>query len=81
MLEHARRVTRVSQVHAFVGGLHLTGGLFERIVPRKVEELAKLAPAFVVPGHCTGWRATHEVARRLPEAFVQPSVGTMLRVR
>ena len=33
----------------------------------------------VVPGHCTGWRATHRLAQALPQAFVQPSVGTVLR--
>ena len=35
--------------------------------------------ALVAPGHCTGWRATHELARQLPNAFVQPSVGTTFR--
>jgi 7,8-dihydropterin-6-yl-methyl-4-(beta-D-ribofuranosyl)aminobenzene 5'-phosphate synthase len=30
----------------------------------------------VVPTHCTGWRAIHAIADRLPEAFVQNSVGT-----
>jgi len=34
----------------------------------------------VLPAHCTGWRAVHELARTLPEAFVQPSVGTVVRV-
>jgi 7,8-dihydropterin-6-yl-methyl-4-(beta-D-ribofuranosyl)aminobenzene 5'-phosphate synthase len=31
-----------------------------------------------VPGHCTGWRATHELAHRLPNAYVQSSVGTRM---
>jgi len=26
--------------------------------------------------HCTGWRATHALAARFPEAFIQNSVGT-----
>jgi 7,8-dihydropterin-6-yl-methyl-4-(beta-D-ribofuranosyl)aminobenzene 5'-phosphate synthase len=34
---------------------------------------------WLVPGHCTGWKATHEIARRFPEAYVQTSVGTQLR--
>jgi 7,8-dihydropterin-6-yl-methyl-4-(beta-D-ribofuranosyl)aminobenzene 5'-phosphate synthase len=29
-----------------------------------------------VPAHCTGWRATHALAARFPEAFIQNSVGT-----
>lgn len=78
VLRHAQRLTGIDKVHAFVGGLHLTGGLFEPIIPRTIEELARISPDIVVPGHCTGWKATHELARRLPTAFVQPSVGTRL---
>jgi 7,8-dihydropterin-6-yl-methyl-4-(beta-D-ribofuranosyl)aminobenzene 5'-phosphate synthase len=44
-----------------------------------VDELAAIAPRWLVPGYCTGWKATHEIARRLPEAYVQASVGTRLQ--
>ncbi len=37
--------------------------------------LADLAPSVLVSAHCTGWRATHAIAARLPTAF-QNSVGT-----
>jgi hypothetical protein len=30
--------------------------------------------------HCTGWKATHAIARRLPAAFIQNSVGTTFRL-
>jgi 7,8-dihydropterin-6-yl-methyl-4-(beta-D-ribofuranosyl)aminobenzene 5'-phosphate synthase len=30
----------------------------------------------VVPAHCSGWRAVHAIARAMPQAFVQPAVGT-----
>jgi 7,8-dihydropterin-6-yl-methyl-4-(beta-D-ribofuranosyl)aminobenzene 5'-phosphate synthase len=78
VLRHAQRITGIDKVHAFVGGLHLTGGLFEPIIPRTVEELIAIGPAIVVPGHCSGWKATHELARALPDAYVQTSVGTRL---
>jgi 7,8-dihydropterin-6-yl-methyl-4-(beta-D-ribofuranosyl)aminobenzene 5'-phosphate synthase len=78
VLKHAQRLTGIDTIHAFVGGLHLTGGLFEPIIPRTMAELAAIAPATIAPGHCTGWKATHEVARHLPQAYVQPSVGTRL---
>ena len=29
-----------------------------------------------VPSHCTGWKATHEIARALPDEFIPNSVGT-----
>ncbi len=78
VLKHARRLTDVDHVHAFVGGLHLTGGLFEPIIPCTIGELAAIGPDVVVPGHCTGWRATHELARQLPQAYLPTSVGTRL---
>jgi 7,8-dihydropterin-6-yl-methyl-4-(beta-D-ribofuranosyl)aminobenzene 5'-phosphate synthase len=78
VLRHAQRLTGVERVHAFVGGLHLTGGLFEPIIPRTLAALAAIGPAVVVPGHCTGWQATHRLAAALPQAYVQTSVGTRL---
>jgi 7,8-dihydropterin-6-yl-methyl-4-(beta-D-ribofuranosyl)aminobenzene 5'-phosphate synthase len=79
VLRHARRLTGVDRVYAFVGGLHLTGGLFEPIIPRTLDELAAIGPAVIVPGHCTGWKATYLLSAKLPEAYVQTSVGTRLQ--
>ncbi|MDQ3167899.1 MAG: MBL fold metallo-hydrolase [Chloroflexota bacterium] len=81
IIKHAQHVTGVDQVHAVIGGFHLTGGIFEPIIPRTLDELAALAPAAIVPGHCTGWKAIHAIARRMPEAYVQTSVGTRLEFR
>jgi 7,8-dihydropterin-6-yl-methyl-4-(beta-D-ribofuranosyl)aminobenzene 5'-phosphate synthase len=76
VLKHSQHITGVERVHAFIGGLHLTGGLFEAIIPQTVAALVEMQPKLVVPGHCTGWRATHELARQLHAAYMQPSVGT-----
>jgi 7,8-dihydropterin-6-yl-methyl-4-(beta-D-ribofuranosyl)aminobenzene 5'-phosphate synthase len=78
VLRNAGKVTAQPGVHAFVGGLHLSGALFEPIIPDTMAELAAIAPDVVVPGHCTGWRATHELARAMPDAYVQTGVGTTL---
>ncbi len=76
VLRNAKRLTGVRDLYGFLGGLHLTGGLFEPIIPPTIEELVRMEPRVIVPGHCTGWKATHEISRRLPEAYVQSSVGT-----
>jgi len=76
VLRHAQRMTGVEHIHAFIGGMHLTGGIFEPIIGPTLDELARLGPDVLAPGHCTGWKATHEIARRFPNAFVQSSVGT-----
>ncbi len=78
VLRHARRITGIEQVYGLVGGMHLTGGLMELVIPRTLAELATIAPSVVVPGHCTGWKATHELARQMPGAYIQSSVGTRL---
>jgi 7,8-dihydropterin-6-yl-methyl-4-(beta-D-ribofuranosyl)aminobenzene 5'-phosphate synthase len=78
VIRHAQRLTGIDQVYAFVGGLHLTGGLFEPIIPRTIDELAAIGPSVLVPGHCTGWKAVHQLAAKLPHAFVQSNVGTTL---
>ena len=78
ILQNAQEITGVKKVHAFIGGLHLTGGIFEKIIPETVEQLTRIGPKFVVPGHCTGWKATHQIARALPEGYVPTSVGTQM---
>jgi 7,8-dihydropterin-6-yl-methyl-4-(beta-D-ribofuranosyl)aminobenzene 5'-phosphate synthase len=79
VLLNAMRVTGVDKIHAFVGGCHLTGALMEPVIPRTLDEFVKLGLDWIVPGHCTGWRATHALSRLMPDAFVQGSVGTRLR--
>jgi 7,8-dihydropterin-6-yl-methyl-4-(beta-D-ribofuranosyl)aminobenzene 5'-phosphate synthase len=65
-------------VYAFVGGLHLTGGLFEAIIPQTIAALTAIAPDIIVPGHCSGWTAIHQIAASLPGAYYQSNVGTRL---
>lgn len=76
VLRHVQAVTGIEHIHGFIGGLHLTGGLFEQILPATLDELVMIGPDLVVPGHCTGWRATHQVSARMPAAFSASNVGT-----
>jgi 7,8-dihydropterin-6-yl-methyl-4-(beta-D-ribofuranosyl)aminobenzene 5'-phosphate synthase len=76
ILRYVQRLTGVGNLHAVIGGFHLTGALFEPIIPPTVAALADLGPDVIVPAHCTGWRAVHAIAARLPDAFVPNSVGT-----
>jgi 7,8-dihydropterin-6-yl-methyl-4-(beta-D-ribofuranosyl)aminobenzene 5'-phosphate synthase len=77
---YAQRLTGVSTLHAVIGGFHLTGPLFEPVIADTVGALEQLAPEVIVPAHCTGWKATHAIARRLPGAFIQNSVGTTFQL-
>lgn len=76
VIRHAQALTGIQAIHAVIGGFHLTGSLFEPIIPATVAALQKIGPRYLVPGHCTGWSAIHQIARAMPEAFVANSVGT-----
>ncbi len=78
ILRHARHLTGVETIYAVVGGFHLTGALFEPIIPATVAALQEIKPRYVMPGHCTGWKAVHQIAAAMPQAFIASSVGTTL---
>jgi 7,8-dihydropterin-6-yl-methyl-4-(beta-D-ribofuranosyl)aminobenzene 5'-phosphate synthase len=68
-------VTGVERVHAVIGGFHLQD---PRVMAPTVAALEAMGPCYVVPTHCTGWAAIHEIARVMPDAFIANSVGTTL---
>jgi 7,8-dihydropterin-6-yl-methyl-4-(beta-D-ribofuranosyl)aminobenzene 5'-phosphate synthase len=76
VLFHAQRLTGEARVAGFLGGLHLTGGLFEARIEPTVEALRAAGVDRVLPAHCSGWKAVHAIAAAMPEAFVQCAVGT-----
>jgi 7,8-dihydropterin-6-yl-methyl-4-(beta-D-ribofuranosyl)aminobenzene 5'-phosphate synthase len=78
VLRHAQRLTGETRIAGFVGGCHLTGGLFEPIIEPTVDAFVAAGVGRVLPAHCSGWRAVHLMARAMPDAFVQPAVGTVV---
>jgi 7,8-dihydropterin-6-yl-methyl-4-(beta-D-ribofuranosyl)aminobenzene 5'-phosphate synthase len=76
VLLHAQRLTGEPRIAGLIGGLHLTGGLFEARIEPTVAALRAAQVGRVLPAHCSGWKAVHAVARAMPEAFVQCAVGT-----
>ena len=73
---YAQALTGVERLCAVMGGFHLSGPEFEPIIGRTCADLAALDPAIVVPGHCTGWRGQHALARAFGERYVPSCVGT-----
>jgi 7,8-dihydropterin-6-yl-methyl-4-(beta-D-ribofuranosyl)aminobenzene 5'-phosphate synthase len=76
ILRYVRKLTGEERIHAVVGGFHLSGPLFEKIIEPTCEALGGFSADYLVPCHCTGWRAIHALAASFPEAFIQNSVGT-----
>jgi 7,8-dihydropterin-6-yl-methyl-4-(beta-D-ribofuranosyl)aminobenzene 5'-phosphate synthase len=75
-VRHARKITGAGKVHAVLGGFHLTGEIFEPVIDPTIEALKKIGPDYIVPMHCTGWKAISKFAARMPEQFVLNTVGT-----
>jgi 7,8-dihydropterin-6-yl-methyl-4-(beta-D-ribofuranosyl)aminobenzene 5'-phosphate synthase len=66
-------------LHAAMGGLHLSGPLNEQWIDDTVQDIQGLGLKRLVPGHCTGWRATHALVRALGDVVVPGAVGQIHR--
>ena len=75
---YAREATDIDRVYAVMGGFHLTGPLFEHIIDRTADELKKIDPAYVVPTHCTGRKATAHIEKEMGNRFILNMSGTKL---
>jgi 7,8-dihydropterin-6-yl-methyl-4-(beta-D-ribofuranosyl)aminobenzene 5'-phosphate synthase len=79
-VRYVQKLTGERKIAGIIGGFHLSGPMFEAIIPPTVAAFNELAPALLVPAHCTGWRAVHQLAARFPDAFVQSAVGTTVEL-
>ena len=77
-VRYAKKLTGVAKVHAILGGFHLSGAFFEKIVDKTIDELKALSPVVVVPMHCTGRKAMVQFSREFPSSFVLNSVGSKI---
>jgi len=77
-INYAKRLTGISRIHAIIGGFHLSGGkLYEDAIDPTIEEIQNADPEWIVPCHCTGWKAVNRIINSMPEKFIQTSVGTV----
>jgi len=73
---YSKKLSGVDRVHAILGGFHLTGSVFEPVIDPTIRELKKLDPKVLVPMHCTGWKAIHQISQAFPASFILNSVGS-----
>jgi 7,8-dihydropterin-6-yl-methyl-4-(beta-D-ribofuranosyl)aminobenzene 5'-phosphate synthase len=74
-IRHAQRMTGVDNVHAIIGGTHLTGAAPD-VIAKTIDDLKALRPDYIVPTHCTGFGAMAAFAREMPEQFILNTAGT-----
>ena len=76
IINYAKELSGEDRIYTVIGGMHLTGGIFEPLIPRTINELERINPKFLIPCHCSGLKAMSEIAKEMPSAFIQNSVGT-----
>ena len=78
-INYAKKVTETDKVYAVLGGFHLPadGGIYEEAIEPTLNELQKIDPDYIVPCHCTGWKAANRIIETMPEKYLQSSVGTI----
>lgn len=75
---YAIETTGIKKIHAIMGGFHLSGPLFEAIIDRTTEEIARFEPDYVIPMHCTGRKAIMAIEKAMPEKFLLNMAGTKM---
>jgi len=77
-LNYAKDLTGVDKIHAIIGGFHLPAdsGIYEEAMNPTIEEIRNADPEYIIPCHCTGWKATNKIIDLMPDKFIQSAVGT-----
>ena len=75
-LNYAKKLSDTNKIHAILGGFHLTGSIYEQAIEPTITELQNANPDYIIPCHCTGWKATNRIIQIMSEKFIQTSVGT-----
>jgi 7,8-dihydropterin-6-yl-methyl-4-(beta-D-ribofuranosyl)aminobenzene 5'-phosphate synthase len=75
-IKFAKKVTGIKKIYCVIGGFHLSGQDYEASIPLTIAELTRVDPQYIVPCHCTGWKATNKIIDTMPEKFIQSSVGS-----
>ena len=76
-INYAKEVTGIKKIYSVIGGFHLSGQGYEESIPLTIAELKKQDPQYIIPCHCTGWKAANEIINTMPEKFIQTSVGSI----
>lgn len=78
-INYAKKLTGIEKIYAILGGFHLPAdnGIYEEAIEPTLKELEKANPDYIIPCHCTGWKAINKIIDLMPEKFIQSSVGTI----
>jgi 7,8-dihydropterin-6-yl-methyl-4-(beta-D-ribofuranosyl)aminobenzene 5'-phosphate synthase len=78
-VEYAKKITGTSKVYAVLGGFHLTGAVFDPVIQPTVDAMKNIDPDYIIPLHCTGWKAINRFNEAMPDKCILNTVGTTYR--
>ncbi len=73
-VRHAMRTAKMKEIYAVVGGMHLNHASSEKI-EKVAQALKEINPRYIVPLHCTGFRAISHFYKVFPEKVLLLNVG------
>jgi 7,8-dihydropterin-6-yl-methyl-4-(beta-D-ribofuranosyl)aminobenzene 5'-phosphate synthase len=79
VLKHASDLFDPAPIYAAMGGLHLSGPSNEKWIDETVRDLRAFNLTRIIPGHCTGWRATHALIHAFGDVVTPGAVGQVHR--
>jgi 7,8-dihydropterin-6-yl-methyl-4-(beta-D-ribofuranosyl)aminobenzene 5'-phosphate synthase len=74
-VKQAQKSAGTDKVHAIMGGFHLINAKPE-LIQSTVADIKAMNPEYIVPTHCTGFRAMVAFSREMPNEFVLNTAGT-----
>lgn len=74
IIEKAKEVTGVAKIYGIIGGLHYKG-LDDQEIAKNVTYLQSLNTSFIVPSHCTGYRAIRKMQDVLGDVIKVSGTG------
>ncbi len=75
---YGKKVSGVDDIHAILGGFHLTGPGMEKILPKTLQFLKEFSPDIICPMHCTGWDSQHKIKELFGDRFLISSSGSSI---
>ncbi|MBU2647189.1 MBL fold metallo-hydrolase [bacterium] len=77
-VNYAREITGIDQVHAVMGGFHLTGKENAAMIEPTAKALKEIGPQYVIPTHCTGRNAGMRIQAAMPDQYLLNMSGTRM---
>lgn len=75
-VKYAIKVTGISRVFAIMGGFHLSGEGCDEVIDSTLCDLKIIDPDYIIPCHCSGWKASNKIIKEMPQKYIQTSVGS-----